>query len=563
MGRSKTTLGLMALGLIGSACTGAIDAARPLRPGGAVEPLRCPEVARPVAQPLVRLGRAELLEALEDLFGEATITLLADEVRALPADENAVEGGFDNGDVRLSQAHVDAFYGLADALATRVANEPGLRTSVVGACATDAVDDACLAGFVESFLAETARRAPTAEEVTRSLQAAAAFDGLDRVHAVVFTALMSPDFLYHVETGGAVGGDGTIALSADELANRLSFLLWGAPPDAELRRAAAAGALDDPAAYEAQVDRLFADPRAEARLIAFFDEWLHLERGPFVESPRLSVLAAGIDVRGLPDEMRGEVHDMLRFHLAMGDTWRDVLTSPYAFARTGRLAGLYGVPVWDGGAAPPAFPTGERSGVLGRAAMLYTSDGSTNPFRRGIFVRRELLCDEVDPPPADIPADALASPPVEAGVSSRQAFADKVRYEPCASCHAQFSDFGYALEAYDGLARFRTEETLVTSDGEQRGTAPVDPEAVPRVELDDERPIASPVELNDRLAASDKVDRCLAAHYFRFAFRRIEEGEDRCFVEDITRRIADGMSLRDAFRTVATHPTFRTRRLED
>ena len=201
--------------------------------------------------------------------------------------------------------------------------------------------------------------------------------------------------------------------------------------------------------------------------------------------------------------------------------------------------------------------------MLGRAGFLYTADGSTNPFRRGIFVRRELLCDHIDPPPRTsrrTPSRRRPwSPGRAAGTPSRRRSSSK----PCASCHQQFSQLGYALEAYDGLARFRTEERLVTTQGEERGLADVDTSVVPFVELDDDRPTASAVELNQRLAESDKVDQCFAAHVFRFSYRRLESGQDSCFVNELSELVGQGVPLRDAFRALALHPHFRSRLLED
>ena len=62
------------------------------------------------------------------------------------------------------------------------------------------------------------------------------------------------------------------------VASRLSFLLWGAPPDAELRRLAEEGRLRDPAVLDVQVDRLLADPRSDAFVRPFVTQWLELEQ---------------------------------------------------------------------------------------------------------------------------------------------------------------------------------------------------------------------------------------------------------------------------------------------
>ncbi|MDQ3033023.1 MAG: DUF1592 domain-containing protein [Myxococcota bacterium] len=544
-------------------CVGEIDGGA-AGPDGVVRMPRatCSDARAPIPAPLSRLAREEYERSLRALLGDDAVAAAADALAGLPADDPELEGAFRRTDQRISPQHVDSYYRVADALATRVSTDAALRSSVVGACAADALDDPCLMAFAPGFLRSALRREPTTEEVARALSIANEFEGFERIHAIVFTTLMSPDFLYRFENRGAVAGD-AITLTPHELAARLSFHFWGEPPDDALLAAAADGSLATDEGYAAEVERVFADPRTDATLVGFFDEWMHLERGPFAESPRLAVLGEGIDPVGLPEEMRDEVHDLLRHHLEEGGTWGDVLTSPYSFARTERLAAIYGVEAWDGSSSPPLLPEGERSGILTRAAMLYTSDGSTNPFRRGAYVRRAILCDVVAPPPNDLPPDALTPPPVVAGQNTRDAFAAKVTGEPCASCHAFFSPVGYALEAYDGLGRFRSEEWLVSTSGEDHGLAPIDPVTVPRIEYDDERPAASAVELSERIAESPKSSECLTLQYFRFTFRRHETGADRCLVDALAARVEEGLSLREAFRAIAFEPTFRQRRLEE
>ena len=86
--------------------------------------------------------------------------------------------------------------------------------------------------------------------------------------------LASPGFLYLGEEGG--GGDKE--LSARELAIRLSYFLWSAPPDETLYASAADGSLLRPGVLEKQVDRLLADPRAWSFIEGFMSQWMDLKR---------------------------------------------------------------------------------------------------------------------------------------------------------------------------------------------------------------------------------------------------------------------------------------------
>jgi hypothetical protein len=88
--------------------------------------------------------------------------------------------------------------------------------------------------------------------------------------------LQSPRFLYRVE---AQRGDGKPKpVASHELASRLSYLAWGAPPDEPLLRAADAGELVTDDGLSQQLDRLLADPRAVEQSLRFARDWLDLDR---------------------------------------------------------------------------------------------------------------------------------------------------------------------------------------------------------------------------------------------------------------------------------------------
>ena len=91
------------------------------------------------------------------------------------------------------------------------------------------------------------------------------------IRALIARMLVSPAFLYRVETA-APGPEKP--LNSWEIASRMSFFLWSSIPDDELRRAAAAGELSDPALLAKQVKRMTADPKARRLATEFFGQWL-------------------------------------------------------------------------------------------------------------------------------------------------------------------------------------------------------------------------------------------------------------------------------------------------
>ena len=97
--------------------------------------------------------------------------------------------------------------------------------------------------------------------------------------------LSGPKFLVRVERDRTTG-PARYRVSDLELASRLSFFLWSSIPDDELLKVASQGQLSRPAAFDAQVKRMLADPRSAALTANFAGQWLQLRnlRSQFPDS---------------------------------------------------------------------------------------------------------------------------------------------------------------------------------------------------------------------------------------------------------------------------------------
>lgn len=107
------------------------------------------------------------------------------------------------------------------------------------------------------------------------------FDGtvLDQpqMRSLLIGLMMSPNFLFVVEHGGAEDHmERYAALTAYELASRLSYFLWQDAPDGELLVAAADGSLLEVAVLEAHTDRLLDDERSKKFFLAMALSWMHI-----------------------------------------------------------------------------------------------------------------------------------------------------------------------------------------------------------------------------------------------------------------------------------------------
>jgi len=530
----------------------------------------CDPTATTSATPLRRLGRAEYLNTLRDLLApsglDGEVDAIASATDQLPPDgEN--EHLFSGMDRRLTQRHVDAFYGVADALATRITEDGASLEALAGSCASDAEPtETCVSDFMQSFGARAFRRVPTAAEVSRYLELRTAGTPSSEVfRGVLFTLFQSPELLYHLEIGGdeVSGREPVYALTGYEKASRLSYLFWQSMPDEQLTAAAAAGELDTDQGYEAAVERVFTDPRTRATLGQFWGEWLGLSGfAGFIDSAAFSAFSDGVTADdALFDAMADETYALIdHFTWDTTGSYGDVLTSRLFFSQSSALAELYGVEAWSGSGDPPSLPATERSGLLTRAGLLVEGNAVTNPIKRGAFVLKQMLCEEIDPP-SDLPPDALTLPAVDPTLSTRSRFEAKTSPPECAGCHGMLNPLGFALESFDALGRFRTMEQVFADDGELLSTMDVNP-VVELVIGDVTTPVATPVEFSEAIAASREAYECLAKQYYRFALRRDESPADACTVGAIRDQALDGGSLHATFRSVALVPSFRERVME-
>ncbi len=223
---------------------------------------------------LQRLTVPEYIETVRVAVG---VDIEAEARRVLPKDRRA--DGFTNTAYNLGVdlSHVEAYARLARTIVGRM--DAAAFARKFGNC--DRLDETCLREIV-SRMGKWMLRGPLDERETQVFlslanEVVAAGGDFDEVSRYLLEAMLqSPRFVYRIERQR---GDGR-PRSADpyELAARMSYILWGAPPDAELIRAADAGELKERGNIEVQVARMLNDPRAVARSRQFVHDWLDLGR---------------------------------------------------------------------------------------------------------------------------------------------------------------------------------------------------------------------------------------------------------------------------------------------
>ncbi|MCG8556443.1 MAG: DUF1592 domain-containing protein [Proteobacteria bacterium] len=529
--------------------------------------------------------------ALRDEYAAGEVlAALGPELSALPEDRQAAPGGhlqsgYRRLDQDLSQSFVEAAYKLAHAAGGQLAAARRLRATV-GECATDrdaGNDGPCLAAFVERFGARALRRPLRAGERDAYLALHGSGSGVSPsgLANVITNLLTAPQFLYLVEQGRVEQGSveqGSVEqarlqvpragenreLAPFELASRLSYHFWDTMPDDELWEAARAGALDNAQEYARQVARLFADPRTRQTMREFYRDWLQLEKLPDLrsrnEQPVFRAFAGkDLPLPGLRRSMIEEVLDLADYY-----TWdqpsglESLLQTDLSFARTRDLADLYGLRMHVPGVPPPSFVAGKRRGILTRAAFLATGSATTRPIKKGVFIRTNILCDPLPPPPGNVARNA---PELSDTHSTRQVV-EALTGQPgtqCAGCHRRhINPLGFATENFDALGRWRKAQPLFNTEGVQVGTAPIDTRSVPFVVRGDKTPASGSADLMQLIVKSGKAHSCLVRQYFRFTFGRWENlKRDGCALDQLWRALARGGSLQAMLKQAALTPEFR------
>jgi hypothetical protein len=535
---------------------------------------------------LLRLTKQQHLRTMEDLIGHflgGDAGVVLDEIQPVygivPDDPSALNVGeligstFSRMSQTVGELHIRGYFDIAQTAANAIVQDDVRRSRMFGNCVNDAAVDhsSCVASFIDSFGLWAMRRPLTNDEHGFFLDTVFASDGAsyeatpEALADLLVAFLISPNFIYRLETNGEEIDDGLYELDAYGLASRLSYHFWGSMPDEELFAAAADGSLLTESGYAAQVDRIYADGRTRVTFEYFFFEWLELYKAgdPFggVTSgdPRKMAFIEGYDVSPeLRDNMIAEVLEMTEYYRQNG-TFNDLFASTASFARTEDLAAIYEVPTWDGSEPLIEFPTPERKGLLGRTALLAAATVSTHPILRGVRIRKNLMCDALGSPPANVNQNIEE---LEGTVTTRERIESLTSPGSCSGCHQFINGLGFPLEAFDSLGRYRSAEMVIDTEGSV-SMLPIDVAATPFIDgLADGRTVSGPAELVDELLPDGKLQRCFAQHYVRFALGLTADpgfGGDPETVEVLGDELSAGAALSDVFKRIAFMPAFKQR----
>jgi len=277
------------------------------------------------------------------------------------------------------------------------------------------------------------------------------------IQAALERILVDPEFLFRLERDPSAAAAGaTYRVSDYDLASRLSFFLWSSAPDDELLDLASRGQLKSPAVIEAQVRRMFADPRSKALVDNFFSQWLSLRsiRG---SSPHPNIFPDFDE--NLRDAFLQETQLFFESQLHDDRSVVELLSANYTYVNE-RLARHYGIPnVYGDRFRRVTLEDPRRGGILGQGSLLTVTSypNRTSPVLRGKWLLETILGTPPPPPPPNVPA--LQERGAGGKLASVRERLEAHRANPaCSGCHSIMDPLGFALENYDPIGRWRTED---------------------------------------------------------------------------------------------------------
>jgi hypothetical protein len=333
--------------------------------------------------------------------------------------------------------------------------------------------------------------------------------------------LTSPHYVFREE----VLTDSTLTLLPAQRLQNITYSLADLPPEGlGFSSASAASLVGSTGALQDTVRQVLATPEARDKLMRFFIAWLEVKDvdtfdvapGAFPEfTPE--VAQAALD----------ETHAFLSEQLSKAaPSLKDVTQSTSSFV-SDALSFIYGASS-QGGAAVDLDPS-QRLGMFTQPAFIASHSGpeTTRLVKRGVFFTRKVMCLPLAEPPAEVDTTL----PEIAGATERERVESVTEPASCQGCHSVINPFGFMLENYDVIGRWRDED---------ENGLPIN--SAIEVDFLDEGPLAttSPVQALEGVTNSLAFQQCFTRQLFRFYMGRPEVASDDPILRELFFNFAHG-----------------------
>lgn len=499
-----------------------------------------------------RLTKTEYGNTLNDLYGvdRSIAEVLPDEV----------EGeGFLNS---ISPLQSELFLDIANQVIEKIIAPKGqaptdVQKRLFGSLPPPEADLRKEARKVARSLARDAYRRPASEselDVLTDVYDLGRKNDLDHTGSLSLmlkAVLVSPQFLFITPAGEPESEDKILPLDDYQLSSRLSYLLWSAPPDAELAALADKAELQKPGTLKKQVERLLKDKRARALFDGFGAQWLRVnDLDGQVFDPKAFPQMTPALRNAMKEEARLFFESIVRENLSVSR----FVESDYTFLNE-PLAKIYETsePISGPKMRRVKLDNPNRGGIIGMPATLAATSfpNRTSPVRRGVWVLEQILGERVPSPPPDIPELEEQEHKEIEGLTLRQRTELHQTEAACRNCHKVLDPIGFGLENFDAIGRWR--------DKNEEGLA-IDSAG----KLPNGRAFSSPAELKRLLAKREsELARNLTERFMAYALGRPLGGYDQVVIDRILENVAkEGYGTRSIISEVITSYLFTFRRIK-
>ena len=468
--------------------------------------------------------------------------------KQLPADLRA--DGFSNTSYNLNVdlEHIQAYSRLASQIVEKI----DIKSFSKRFTNNQSFTDKSMANFLQS-MGHWVLRGPLDNDelvIYRGITTSAVAGGTsyyNSVKLVLEAMLQSPRFIYRIESQNS--GE---LVTDDELAVRLSYLVWGSSPDIQLHEKAKQRNLNKPEIIKEQISRMLKDPKAVDQSIQFLRQWLNLNQ---LSNLRPDKKHFPTWKPQLAEDMKSETINFFKELVwNQGRPLPELFNAQFTYL-TPALASHYGItPKKEDGLARydlESIPS--RGGLLTQGSTLTMGGDEASMVTRGLFILNDILRGVVKDPPPCVDTTPVPSEP---GLSQRIIAERRIANASCGGCHSRFEPLAFGLERFDGLGTYKEIDNFkntLRDDGEL-----LIPGKTNVIEF------KSAEELMDIMAKSDRVLKTLVWKIVQFAMGRPLGADDVSHVDKIFKEAQNkGGRYSDVITAIAMSELMYQKKIQD
>ena len=468
--------------------------------------------------------------------------------KQLPADLRA--DGFSNTSYNLNVdlEHIQAYSRLASQIVEKI----DIKSFSKRFTNNQSFTDKSMANFLQS-MGHWVLRGPLDDDelvIYRGITTSAVAGGTsyyNSVKLVLEAMLQSPRFIYRIESQNS--GE---LVTDDELAVRLSYLVWGSSPDIQLHEKAKQRNLNKPEIIKEQIARMLKDPKAVDQSIQFLRQWLNLNQ---LSNLRPDKKHFPTWKPQLAEDMKSETINFFKELVwNQGRPLPELFNAQFTYL-TPALASHYGItPKKEDGLARydlESIPS--RGGLLTQGSTLTMGGDEASMVTRGLFILNDILRGVVKDPPPCVDTTPVPSEP---GLSQRIIAERRIANASCGGCHSRFEPLAFGLERFDGLGTYKEIDNFkntLRDDGEL-----LIPGKTNAIEF------KSAEELMDIMAKSDRVLKTLVWKIVQFAMGRPLGADDVSHVDNIFKEAQNkGGRYSDVITAIAMSELMYQKKIQD